>query len=152
MKRVINGGSLIRYIFLSVFALLLLTACGENPTAPPNYPQISSNEAIALVHENLQSLQLASGNNCLNVFKAQVERYKEKTELPPEAFLPSAEAQGDGNWQVKWSVLVGASLDNIFAEPKLRNYQWMVYPITRTVMRTDNEESLPLIFNPDICP
>jgi ABC-type enterochelin transport system substrate-binding protein len=29
---VITGGPMLRYIFLSIFALLLLTACGDRPT------------------------------------------------------------------------------------------------------------------------
>ena len=136
-----------RYIFLSLFTLLLLTACGENPTQTLSYPQISDDEAIALVHENLQSIQTPGDGNCLHTLKSKVEEYLGHE--PSRAFLPMAFQQVDGSWEVSWSVPVNSyqvSGTDLFT---IRSYQWMVYPTTRTVMRTDNSADIPGV---SVCP
>ena len=87
------------------------------------------------MHENLQSIQIGTVS-CLSVVKDVLETYKDG-----RASSPSAIEQGDGRWQVTWSLP--------YYDVDWRNYQWTVYPITRTVMRTDNEKG---ILGGNVCP
>ena len=120
---------MLRYVFLSVITLLLFTACGDKSES---YSQISSDEAIAIVKDKLESFQWDSRGgpqNCLSTFKNEEERRM-------RAYPVEAIEQEDGNWEVTWTM---AGAQNTF-----KQYKWIVYPMTQTVSRIDTENSVTM--------
>jgi|ETNmetMinimDraft_8_1059916.scaffolds.fasta_scaffold02827_3 hypothetical protein len=71
-----------RYLSSISLALIVLMAlaCSWEPAAPPapSYPQISEDEAIALVKQHLQLMHMGKAYNCLG-FLTKDGRYRESS-------------------------------------------------------------------------
>jgi len=58
----------------------MMVACSSEPAAPPapSYPQISEDEAIALVKQHLRLMPMGKAYNCLG-FLTKDDRYRESS-------------------------------------------------------------------------
>ena len=103
----------------------MMVACGEKAPPTPSYPQISENEAVALVKQTLRGQLTPNGKTCygfLNDYLTEVSR-------------ASAVEKDNGRWEVTWEIYKDA-YDR--SKNKTAKYKWMVYPTTRAIERIDN--------------
>jgi len=114
-----------KLILITLVAVVvgMMVACSSEPAAPPapSYPQISEDEAIALVKQQLQLMPMVSGITCLG-FLTKDDRYRESS--------PATAVERDrGSWEVTWK---------IDWDGPIATFKWMVYPTTKAVNRIDN--------------
>jgi hypothetical protein len=118
-----------KLILVTLVALVvgLMVACGEKPPPTPSYPQISEDEAVAIVKQHLQLISVGK-THCLA--QMQSNNYQTGIEF-------TGKPERDGVWIVKNVPL------------RLQwFYTWKVYPITRTV---ELIERMP-DYHPKTCP
>ena len=118
-----------KLILITLVALVvgMMVGCSSEPAATPapSYPQISENEAIALVKQTLRGQLTPNGQTCygfLNDYLTEVSR-------------ASAVEKDKGSWEVTWEIYKDA-YDR--SKNKTAKYKWIVYPTTRAIERIDN--------------
>ena len=100
-------------IALVVLVVGLMVGCGEKTLPTPSYPQISENEAIAMVKQHLQQIPVGQ-THCLAFMQSNNRQIGIK-------FTGTSER--DGTWIVK----------NVQSTARVGRYTWKVYPTTGTV-------------------
>ena len=120
-----------KLILITLVAVVvgMMVACSSEPAAPaapaatpaPSHPQISEDEAIALVKQHLRLMPMGKAYNCLG-FLTKDDRYRESS--------PATAVERDrGSWEVTWK---------IDWDGPIATFKWMVYPTTKAVNRIDN--------------
>jgi hypothetical protein len=118
-----------KLILITLLGLVvgLMVACGEKTPPTPSYPQISEDEAIALVKQTLRGHQLGNGRTC----------YYYLAEYLTEASPATGVEKVKGTWEVTWEAYTVSQRDG-YVQSDTVKYKWIVYPTTRSIARTDN--------------
>ena len=133
-----------KLILITLVAVVvgMMVACSSEPAATPtlSYPQISKNEAVALLKQTLKehAISTLSGRqtNCHDII---IHNFG-------TASPPSAIQKDKGTWEVTWEIYE-AEEHPTYGKTTGRNeipteYKWTIYPTTRSIARIDKNDSL----------